>query len=135
MDPAKVLIIGNAGSGKTWLGTRLAKRLQCEVMQLDDIFWMLGGTERGPTPEERTEVEALVQRTRKPPRWVVEGAQGNLAQFFLDGADTLVWLDFEWDYCRGRILERRAELESRGESILGSSTRCGAADFALARYG
>ncbi len=117
----KLVIIGNAGSGKTWLATRVSQRVGCSMLQLDDLFWMLGGTERGPTDQEVADVKELVSRTKEQPAWVAEGAQSRLARMFLDAADSLVWLDFDWEYCRQRILERRADAERKGEPTLGSS--------------
>ena len=36
--------------------------MRCEVVELDDLFWMLGGYERAPTREESEEVERLMEQ-------------------------------------------------------------------------
>lgn len=117
----RVVIVGNAGAGKTWLGRRLAERFGAPLVHLDDLFWMIGGSRSAPTEEQKAELGRMVRETKSAPSWIVEGAMTNLARLFLDRTDLLVWLDFDWETCRQRILERRAELERLNQPILGST--------------
>ena len=57
---ARTLVVGNAGSGKSWLVRRLSKRSEAPVFQLDDVMWMLGGPGGSPTAEQRAATEAHV---------------------------------------------------------------------------
>ncbi|MCG6220788.1 hypothetical protein [Vibrio diabolicus] len=39
----KILIIGNSGSGKSWLSNQLSRKLQLQEVNLDSIVWEPGG--------------------------------------------------------------------------------------------
>ena len=42
----KVVIIGNSGSGKTWLARQLAGNASVPLIHLDEIFWEPGGFDK-----------------------------------------------------------------------------------------
>ena len=42
-DLRRVVIVGNAGSGKSWLAERLAHALSVTAIDLDLIHWLPGG--------------------------------------------------------------------------------------------
>lgn len=42
----KVVIIGNSGSGKTWLARKLAGNASVPLIHLDEIFWEPGGFDK-----------------------------------------------------------------------------------------
>jgi adenylate kinase family enzyme len=117
----RLAIIGNAGSGKTWLARRLSEQLGHPLIQLDDIFWMQGGALRGPTDAERRAVAEHIAQEKARSAWIMEGAHSHLAREFLDRASALLWLDLPWELCRDRILERRAEAQRRNEPAYASS--------------
>jgi adenylate kinase family enzyme len=106
------IIVGNSGSGKTWLATRLGERSGAHVVHLDDIFWEPGGFEQKRSPDE---VARLIDAHRAETNWIVEGVYGDLAGEFIPDADVLLWLDFPWSACRRRI-ESRA---SAGDTYMG----------------
>ena len=41
----RILIIGNSGSGKTWLGNILSQRLKIPLFHMDTIRWDQSGYE------------------------------------------------------------------------------------------
>ena len=108
----KIVIIGNSGSGKTWLATRLAASVPVPVVHLDELFWMPGGFDQ-KRPEE--EITTLVAQSRTMPGWVVEGVFGELDAPFLEDAQTLIWLNPGWSVCRQRLLARGSESKACGE--------------------
>lgn len=102
----KFVIIGNSGSGKTWLANQLAPYYGATIIHLDELFWMPGGFDRVRRQEE---VLSLVQQSKKGTAWIVEGVFGELAEEYLAEAEALVWLDLEWALCRSRLEQRGSE--------------------------
>jgi adenylate kinase family enzyme len=101
----RIVIIGNAGSGKTHLAGRLAAHHRIPVVALDDLFWMRPGDYTAKRPPE--DVAALVQAERCKRSWVVEGVYGELVEPFLATAQRLFWLDLPWSTCLQRITARQ----------------------------
>ena len=102
----KTIIIGNSGSGKTWLATRLAKTDNFPVIHLDELFWESGGFD---TKRPKEMVLRLIKQAKANHSWIVEGVFGELAEQFLDQADFLVWLDIDWVICQERLTKRGSE--------------------------
>ncbi len=102
----RIIIVGNSGSGKTWLATRLAAAMSAPVVHLDDLFWEPGGFDKKRSCRE---VDLLIQKSRKETAWIVEGVFGELAQQYLDDAELFVWLDIDWHICKTRLEERGSQ--------------------------
>jgi adenylate kinase family enzyme len=101
----KTVIIGNSGSGKTWLAQQLVTT-GVHIVHLDHLFWKPGGFDEKRSQDE---VDKLISESKTQDRWIVEGVFGELAERFLDTAKTLVWLDLSWDLCRSRLIQRGSE--------------------------
>ncbi|MEH8177165.1 hypothetical protein Q7I17_18155 [Aeromonas veronii] len=89
----RILIIGNSGSGKSWLAARLAEGLTIREVNLDTIVWQPGGFNK---KRPQHEIDHAIQTLFQEPSWVVEGVFGALAEQLLDAADTLLFLDLDW---------------------------------------
>ena len=107
MDPRfdRILILGNSGSGKSWLSGRLAVLLGCEPVDLDAVHWEPGGYDR---PRDRDDAIAAVRRKTEGSRWIVEGVYGWLAAEAVPRATTLVWLDLPVTDCVAAVGHRGA---------------------------
>ena len=102
----KTIIIGNAGSGKTWLAGRLAADTGTPIIHLDDLFWEPGGFDKKRAPEE---VDRLIEESKRSASWIVEGVFGELAERYFADAELLIWLDIEWAVCKTRLAARGSE--------------------------
>ncbi|MGE3807716.1 MAG: AAA family ATPase [Gemmataceae bacterium] len=102
----RAVIIGNSGSGKTWLAARLAEKWASRVVHLDEVFWLPGGFN---AKRPSTDVYELVEKFKRWDAWVVEGVFGELASQFFAQADELLWLDLPWAECRRRLDSRGSE--------------------------
>ncbi|MEE9144770.1 MAG: AAA family ATPase [Candidatus Binatia bacterium] len=102
----KTIIIGNSGSGKTWLAKRLSTIFTAPVVHLDDIFWEPGGFDKKRSPKE---IELLILQSQDKASWIAEGVFGELASHYLDAAELLVWLDIDWPICKKRLEKRGSE--------------------------
>ena len=103
----KVVIIGNSGSGKTWLATRLAACGSATVIHLDNLFWEPGGFDR---KRSKDDVLALIETSKLTPSWVVEGIFGELAELYFPEAEVLIWLDLDWPSCKARVEQRETNM-------------------------
>jgi adenylate kinase family enzyme len=108
----RTVIVGNSGSGKTWLARRLAEKAVISVVHLDEIFWLPGGFNEKRDPSD---VSRLIDASKAKAEWIVEGVYGNLAKLFLPSALTLVWLDLAWSVCKQRLELRGSESKAHME--------------------
>jgi len=102
----KAIIIGNAGSGKTWLGKRMADVFSIPHIALDSIFWEPGGYNR---KRKESEVDTDLKRLQGSECWLAEGVFGHLVDQLIPFADTLIYLDLPWEECRSNLLNRGSE--------------------------
>lgn len=108
----RVVIIGNSGSGKTYLAQRMADCLDLNVIHLDELFWEPGGFDQ-KRPEVLVDVE--IANFALSQFWIVEGVFGELAREFFQYAEILIWLDMDWATCMAGLRARHAE-NSKGSS-------------------
>ncbi len=92
----RILIMGNGGSGKTWLAGSLAQILQHPVVHLDDMHWEPGhfGIAR-----ERELRDRMVMEAAAAERWIMEGVYGQLVNMVFDRVTSLIWLDLPEEEC------------------------------------
>ncbi|HEX3841489.1 MAG TPA: hypothetical protein VHU85_11900 [Acidimicrobiales bacterium] len=84
----RVSVVGNSGSGKSWLAARLAARLGVPYIELDAVFHLPNWTEL-PADEFRRQVADLTATGG----WVVDGNYLNGRDVVWGRADTVVWVD------------------------------------------
>lgn len=84
--PARVLVAGVSGVGKTTLAARIAEIVDAPHTEIDGLFH---GAEWMPRPEFLDDVRALVDRSSWTTEWQYSSARALLAS----RADLLVWLD------------------------------------------
>ena len=105
----RVVILGNAGAGKSTLARRLAARIAAPVVHLDAHFWQPGWQ---PTP--RVEWAERVSALAAQESWIMDGNYAATLGVRLSRADTVVVLDLPRVQCLYRVV-RRGLLE-RGRS-------------------
>lgn len=99
--PARVIVIGNSGAGKSTFAKRIGTALNLLPHDLDVTFWHLDGRKRA-----EGEAKALVAEVAEGTGWVIEGVYGWLVEIALVRATALVWLDLSWAECRDGLLQR-----------------------------
>jgi adenylate kinase family enzyme len=105
----RVLIIGNGGSGKTWLATRMGEALGHQPIHLDDVHWQPG---RYGIARDGQVVDGDVKGIAARDLWLIEGVYGRLASLAITRATTLIFLDIPDEVCLDNI--RRRGLQGGG---------------------
>jgi adenylate kinase family enzyme len=102
----RIVIIGNSGSGKSYLAESLSAIDSIPVIHLDRIFWMPCGFN-----EKRSEAEIKIEikGKQKENSWIVEGVFGELAEAFLPRTELLIFLDMDWTTCHIGLMMRGSE--------------------------
>jgi hypothetical protein len=85
MEERRIIVYGNAGSGKTTMARRLALPCLC----LDHIAWGSSAVRR-PLSESIAALEAFIASHRE---WVIEGCYGDLVEVALPHCSELCFLN------------------------------------------
>ena len=97
------MIIGFSGCGKSTLARQLGEKLDIEPTHFDAIHWLPGWVES--TDEYKTErIRSVLERDR----WIIEGSYRRILwRERAEGADTVIFLDFNRFLCLWRVIKRR----------------------------
>jgi adenylate kinase family enzyme len=98
----RIFVIGNGGSGKTWLTEKLSTGLRVPSTHLDDLHW-LPNFEGERLREER---DRLVQEAANGAVWIMEGIYGSVFQQISARVTTLIWLDLPVEECLSNLMQR-----------------------------
>lgn len=98
----RILIIGSAGSGKTYLSHILSKKLNIEVTHLDKIYW-LPNWEKQPV----TFCEDLTKDLIIPDEWIFDGNYIQTLDIRLQKADLVIFLKVNRFKCIASLFKRK----------------------------
>lgn len=106
----KVLVLGNAGAGKSTLCTRLAVRYSVPSLSLDDVAFQEGAVRR----PLRDSVEEVERWMADKPGWVIEGCYADILEPILAHCDELIFLNPGVEVCVAHCRSRPWEPEKFG---------------------
>ena len=115
MNLTRTLIIGNSGSGKSWLAQRLAQQLREPWTDLDRIHWL---SDEHSIPRPRAEALAMARIAADEQRWVIEGVYGWIISEILHRATALIWLCVDDEECIANIHQRETQDDERLVAML-----------------
>ncbi|TCU11214.1 AAA family ATPase [Rhizobium sullae] len=98
----RIFIVGNGGSGKSWLAEELAAKLRLPLTHLDDLHWLPGFAGERP----RHERDQLVAEAADGASWIMEGIYGSILKQVFSRVTTLIWLDVADDECISNLMRR-----------------------------
>lgn len=97
----RIIIIGNAGAGKSTFAKALAKKLALPLVHLDQLYWT-GSWETIP----RDKFDLLLQKELEKPRWIIDGNFNRTIPHRLQYCDTVFYLDMPTITCLWGITKR-----------------------------
>ena len=108
MEGERILIIGNSGSGKTWLGTPLSQKMNIPLHHMDTLRWDKGGYKiRRSAADIYKDLDAI----QKQDQWILEGVFGKMIERCLPFSTLLIWLNLPWEDCKQNLLSRGPQFE------------------------
>lgn len=84
----RVMIVGQPGSGKSWLAQALGRQTGLPVVHIDTIHWQPGWVERSLHEKTR-----LCREVEAGERWIFEGGHSATWENRIARADLLIWID------------------------------------------
>ena len=107
-DYKRIVIIGNGGSGKSFLTRSLADILEYPVLHLDKVFWLPGWEHIS-----REELVKIQKEFMSGDRWIIDGNYASSLDIRMKAADLAIYLDMNRLIClHGR--NKQAEEKETG---------------------
>ena len=97
----KILLIGNAGAGKTTFAKQLALKLHLPLVHLDNLYWC-GDWDH----LSRDEFDVILQSELEKPQWIIDGNFNRTIPYRLQYCDTVFYFDFPTITCLAGITKR-----------------------------
>lgn len=112
----RVLIIGNAGSGKSTFARKLAEKTDLPLVHLDKLYWH-GNWEH----LSREEFDAVLQPELEKEAWIIDGNFNRTIPHRLKYCDTVFFFDLPTVTCLWGITKRVLQSYGRTRSDMGGS--------------
>ncbi len=97
----KVVILGNAGAGKSTPARMIGEQLGLPVVHLDSVFWQAGWAE-----PEKAEFDARVLGLTAQEAWAIDGNYKRTLDARMEAAAPVVFLDLPRWLCLWRVIRR-----------------------------
>ncbi|HUC21028.1 MAG TPA: AAA family ATPase [Candidatus Polarisedimenticolaceae bacterium] len=109
-SPAKIYIVGIAGSGKTTLARQLQHELDYTHLDLDRLRYP-----RFQMKADESSIKPAIDTLLKQPFWIAEGAYTTWSAPLLEAADIIIWLDTGAAASAYRVLKRHVIKNLHGQ--------------------
>lgn len=97
----RILIIGNAGAGKTTFANKLALKLNLPLIHLDKLYWRDDWQHLS-----REEFDCLLQNELEKAEWIIDGNFNRTIEHRMKYCDTIFFFDFCTFTCLWGITKR-----------------------------
>jgi adenylate kinase family enzyme len=112
----RILIIGNAGAGKTTFARQLAEKLPLPLVHLDRLYWC-GNWEHVSRPE----FDILLQTELEKDQWIIDGNFNRTLPHRLQYCDTVFYFDLPAVTCLAGITKRLLTNYGKSRSDMGGN--------------
>lgn len=106
----KVILLGNAGAGKSTLARKLIAKQSAARLSLDEVAF-LTGAQRRPIEDSVGEVKRWITRHDN---WIIEGCYADIIEPLLKYCDALIFLNPGIEVCIAHCRSRPWEPEKFG---------------------
>lgn len=103
----KVILLGNAGAGKSTLAMKLLAKHSAARLSLDEVAFQ-GSAERRPLQESVADVRSFIANNKS---WIIEGCYADIIEPVLPECDELIFLNPGVETCVAHCLARPWEPE------------------------
>lgn len=115
MKPHKIIIIGDAGRGKSTLASRISEKLKIPHYSTDDYFYEV----KFSKPRERQGALKQISEVYKRDNWIMEGTTAWLLDTGMELSDIVIYLHYKNIFSQWFILLKR-ELSRENEKLSGT---------------
>ena len=112
----RILIIGNAGSGKTTFAKKLSEKTGINLVHLDKMFWT-GNWEC----VERNKFDEALQNELEKPEWIIDGNFNRTLTHRLKYCDTVFYFDIPTITCLWGVTKRVIESYGKTRDDMGGN--------------
>lgn len=103
----RIIIVGSAGSGKSYLAKRIAEITEYPLIHLDNEFWNPGWVE---TPRDE-----WIEKQRKiisGEKWIIDGNYDSTLELRYEASEVIVFLDINRFVCIFSTIKRQGNKRS-----------------------
>jgi adenylate kinase family enzyme len=104
----KIILLGNAGAGKSTLSKKLIAKHPTARLSLDEVAFQ-DGTERHPLQDSIEDVKRWIADNES---WIIEGCYAEIIEPLLESCDELIFLNPGVDVCIAHCRSRPWEPEN-----------------------
>ncbi len=99
----KILIVGDAGRGKSTLAAKISEKLGIPHHSTDDFYYEI----KFSKVRDRTEAQEKILEVYKNDKWIIEGTNNHLIVHGLDSADKIIHLKYKSIFTQWMSLIKR----------------------------
>ncbi|WP_305043330.1 AAA family ATPase [Geoalkalibacter sp.] len=103
----KVILLGNAGAGKSTLARKLLQKQPAARLSLDEVAFGVG-SERRPLEDSIADVQAFIEKNES---WIIEGCYADILEPVLELCEELYFLNPGMETCVAHCRSRPWEPE------------------------
>ena len=100
----RIIIIGNNGSGKSYLCEKLSKITNLPAVHLDAEYWRPNWEQPSKDEWEKRQIELIAKD-----KWIIDGNHTNTLELRFKAAEAIIFLDINRPTCLFSVLKRHGK--------------------------